>query len=361
MLQLKYTNIKIFTYKEYCKCIKIFAGKEKYKFNGNLILKEENENYKYTPSKEVNNEHDKIFRKILDNKKEAANCINKVLGESYKVEPKEIEQYNSSYITEVLKNKECDIVYKLKNKNIFFLIEHQTKVDYSMPYRILEYEYYIIKSAIDIHKLGRKEYKLPVVIAIVIYTGKEKWSVSKYLNEMQNKIPGYSKVQLGNYNLIDINNYSEKELLEENSFLSKAMLIEKSRYSSRLAKNLELIVDEINNKTNLYESSQKELLSTIISLTLKRKLSLEDIQNLNNKLKIEGGKEMLAVLDMIDEENRRLIARGEKRGRKLGIKEGIEKSRTEIIINMIKENIPIKTIEKITGLSKEEIEKIAKK
>ena len=222
-----------------------------------------------------------------------------------------------------------------------------------MPYRILEYEYLIMKSAIDIIKLGRKDYKLPTVIAIVIYTGKEKWNVSKYLKEVQENVPGKESTQIGNYNLIDINNYSEQELLKENSFLSKAMLIEKSRYTTKLASNLELIIEEMNNKTSTYETEQKELLSTIINLTLKRKLSLEDIQNLNNKLKEGGEEEMLAVLDMIDEENRRLIERGEKRG--------VKKTTIEITKKMLKKNTNIDYIIEITGLSKKEIEKIAKR
>ena len=38
-----------------------------------------------------------------------------------------------------------------------------------MPYRILEYEIEIMKSAIDIRKVKNKEYKLPLVIPIVLF------------------------------------------------------------------------------------------------------------------------------------------------------------------------------------------------
>ena len=50
-----------------------------------------------------------------------------------------------------------------------------------MPYRILEYETEIMKSAIDIRKVKNKEYKLPLVIPIVLYTGKKKWDAKRYL------------------------------------------------------------------------------------------------------------------------------------------------------------------------------------
>ena len=37
-----------------------------------------------------------------------------------------------------------------------------------MPYRILEYEYELIRSEIDYNKLGTKEYKIPAVISFYI-------------------------------------------------------------------------------------------------------------------------------------------------------------------------------------------------
>lgn len=58
------------------------------------------------------------------------------MEEGEKISENEIEKYTSSYITEELKNSESDVVYKLKNENVFFLIEHQPRIDYSMPYRM---------------------------------------------------------------------------------------------------------------------------------------------------------------------------------------------------------------------------------
>lgn len=71
-----------------------------------------------------------------------------------------------------------------------------------MPYRILEYEMELIKN---------KGYKLPLVIPIVLYTGKQKWNAKKYLEESQEKLGGI-EIKLGNYNLVDINNYTKEEI-----------------------------------------------------------------------------------------------------------------------------------------------------
>ena len=123
---------------------------------------------------------------MLDNKSDTVKFINKVL--KTKLKEDDIEKYNSSFVNKIFQNQEADIVYKIKNKNIFFLIEQQTKIDYSMPYRILEYQLEIIKSAIDIEKLKNKSYKIPQVYPIVLYTGKRKWNAKKFLEDCQEKL-----------------------------------------------------------------------------------------------------------------------------------------------------------------------------
>ena len=97
---------------------------------------------------EINNPHDKICRKTLNKKKEAIKIINRILDKNNKIKENSIEKYISSFISNELKNSESDVIYKLKNENVFFLIEHQTKIDYLMPYRILQYELEIISSVL---------------------------------------------------------------------------------------------------------------------------------------------------------------------------------------------------------------------
>ena len=118
------------------------------------------------------------------------------------------------------------------------MIEHQTKIDYSMSYRILEYEIEIMKSAIDIRKVKNKEYKLPLVIPIVLYTGKKKWDAKRYLEESQETLDDV-KIKAGNYNLVDINDFTKEELLQGKTLISKMMLLEKSESTEESIEMLE--------------------------------------------------------------------------------------------------------------------------
>ena len=300
----------------------------------------------------VNHQHDKIFRTVLDRKSDAIALINKALNTQLEVQ--DIEKYNSSFINKVFQNREADIVYKIKDRSIFILIEHQTKVDYLMPYRILEYEVAIMQSAIDLDKIKNKERKIPLVIPIVLYTGNKKWNAKKYLEENQEKIEGIEN-GLGNYNLIDINELTEKELLEDNSFISKMMLIEKSKNTENIVEILEKIV-------KITKEEDKETLRRIISIILEEKIGITKAKELIEKMEGDEGN-MLAVVDMIRRENQMYIEIGKKEGKiegkKEGVKQGELKEKIKIVTNMLKEKFNIETIQKITGINKEEIEKIA--
>ena len=75
--------------------------------------------------------------------------------------------------------------------------------------------------------------------------------------------------------------------------------------------------------------------------------------------KIDGGEEkMLALVDMIRNENKMYINMGKKEGREEGRKEGRKNRNIEIAQKLLKIKMPISQISEITTLTKEEIEKI---
>jgi len=306
-----------------------------------MQLNETKEEYQY-----INNSHDKIFRKILDKKEEAVSIINRILENDY-ITTEEIEKYNSSYISENLRNSEADIVYKVKNQDVFFLIEHQTKIDYSMPYRILKYEVEIIESALNRKKYKNKQYKYPLVIPIVLYTGNKEWNAKVDLRRTQVRWSKYENKELSRYNVIDVNRLNDKQLLEEKTLVSKILLIEKSDTEKELEMNLNKIIE----KKQDFNQEQLDFLILVIELVLKNQLGKEKTNEFINKLKKEG-KDMLAVLEMLDRENARIRNEGRLEGRM--------EARIDDAKNMLKEKLPIDLITRITGMKKEQIEKIKK-
>ena len=291
-------------------------------------------------ARRINNEHDKIFRTVLDKKTDVSKFLNKFLGLNIKIE--ELEKYNSSYIDPKFKNKEADIVYRIKDKNIFLLIEHQTKIDKDMPYRLLDYSNGIMRSASE-------DKKRPSVIPIVLYTGKTKWKIE---NETIANQQFFKEVKLidGEFNLIDINDFSKKELLEDDIFITKMMLVEKCKDEIEMVQALEKIENKIKEED---KSTFRRIVKEIWSL----RIGTENANKILEKIE-EGSGNMMAVMEMLLAENEKYINIGRQEGRQEGRLEGGKQKIKEIVQKMLAENFTKEMIMKITGLKKEEIEEI---
>ena len=76
----------------------------------------------------------------------------------------------------------------------------------------------------------------------MLYTGNRKWNAAEYLQKSQETF-GNIKEDVGKYNLIDVNNLTEKELLEDDTFITKMLLIEKSKDTEETVETLEKVIE----------------------------------------------------------------------------------------------------------------------
>ena len=256
------------------------------KIQRNITIKEDSEKYNFDIH--INKKHDKLFKELLSDKKEAVKFINHYLH--LNLLDDEIEKYEKEFRTEEFRNIEADVVYKVKNKNVFILIEHQSSLDLKMAYRILRYKNAIIESAINKRRLKEKNYKIPKVIPIVLYTGKRKWQKLS-IEDIEEKIEGYEEIKPG-YDLVDTNEFTKQQLLEDNLVTSKAMLIEKSQNKEELYQNIEDIISCKNKMEDFeYEQLEKivkyELMGTddkeIISKFIEKIKNREESENIMMK------------------------------------------------------------------------------
>ena len=100
-----------------------------------------------------------------------------------------LERENTSFVPKENTERHDDIIWKLRWRDkwvyIYILIEFQSDVDETMPVRIMSYV-----SLLYLYLLGNKnleywkEKKLPVVLPIVLYNGKDIWNVPKNVESM---------------------------------------------------------------------------------------------------------------------------------------------------------------------------------
>ncbi len=329
--------MKQFNYQDYL----IYQELKKREVKG---LAEESTPYKLEMIR-VNKPHDKIFKLILAEKKQAIELINKVLNLSPKLTENEIERYSTEHIDYLLRESVSDFVYKMKQMDVFFLLEHQSTMDYNMPKRILEYEVEIIKEVVKGKRLTKNNHKLPMVIPIVIYTGSRRWNVEKYIQDCQVILKGAEKVKLGEYYVIDVNDYSNEELENDELFLSKVLLLEKLKREEEIIQVLDRIIHTEK------DSKNQEILKRVIAFILKGKISDKNIEKLMKKLEREEPDMVIEVLQKENERQRKI-------GIREGVKQGIKQATLKIAKKMLQSGIKLEEIEKVTGLTKEEIKKL---
>ena len=309
--------------------------------NRTATLREEPEKYtlqtKETRKNEKHHKHDKMFRKILNNEKEVAKLINQELDPEKEVKAEDIEKYETKFVSSKYEDKEADIVYKLKDKEVFFLIEHQTKVDKEMPNRIAEYSLHILNS-----RKARDRKANPVVSPIVIYAGMAKWTVRTSLEEGQEEFrhrKGSSSII--RYNLVDIRKV--EDAIEKGTAIARMSVIERLKTPEEIIDAVEKFAETLKSK-----EEKEELLENIFYIWGDR-LNEEEKEMIRKIIfkekRVKGEDNMSHAQEVIRKHEERL----ERKARQQGI--------ISVAKNMLKEKFDIDVITKITGLRKEQFMK----
>ena len=303
--------------------------------NRTATLREEPEKYtlqtKETRKNEKHHKHDKMFRKILNNEKEVAKLINQELDPEKEIKAEDIEKYETKFVSSRYEDKEADIVYKLKDKEVFFLIEHQTKVDKEMPNRIAEYSLHIMNS-----RKARDRKANPVVSPIVVYAGMAKWTVRTSLEEGQEDFrhrKGSSSII--RYNLVDIRNV--EEAIEKGTAIARMSVIEKLKTKEEIIEAVDKFAENIKTKEEREEFAEE------LEYILEDRLEEKDLKRIKEIiLKEEGDGSMSHVHEV--------LRRDAERERRKGKQEGI----ISVAKRMLQEKFDPDVISKITGLRKEQ-------
>jgi len=305
---------------------------------------------------QINNPHDTGYRHLFASKKAFLQLIRSFIkhGWAEQIDEASLELVNRTFVLQDFQDKEADVVYraKIKDREVIFyvLMELQSSVDFLIPYRLLLYMNEIWRSIFkDVPRAEaeRKDFRLPAIVPIVLYNGKDSWTVPLNFKETldSHQLFGDYLVDF-RYFLINVHGYSEDELMELSNLVSVVFML-----------------DRVEELEDILECFHK-------SIAVIKKLSLEEFQLLKSwsqfilarNLPQEGREEITRILDESSpEEVDKMISNVEKVIKKSvedAEKQGIEKRNMEIAKRMLEEKENIEKIIKYTGLSREEIEKL---
>lgn len=330
--------MKIFTEKDYFRVKKLFPG------IGKIGSLSEPKTPYYLGSEdeyEVHKEHDKLFKKILERPKDAEFVIKKALKLD-KNKSLDIISVRNEFVTVDFRGKQADMIYKLREKEVYFIIEHQSTQDADMAFRVLEYQVEVMNHSFI--ENGFKSNPHAKVITIVIYTGQGEWKKPQSIDEIQEKFgyeirPNTNYERIGEYNVLSISNCTNEELLKDDTFISKAILIEKVRGEDELIKILDKILPTIK------ENERADMIG-ILRYVLIKDLGKERAEKYIKIL--EGGIDMGRFVNELRLDRERTILKAKEKGKK----EGRIQEATRVAKSMLKEKIDISIIEKITKLNR---------
>lgn len=215
-------SLKKFTYLDYIKAIHML------KTNQMPGIKEEKNKYYI---EKLKSKEDELI-KILEDKKEMASFLNNFLNFKNKIEEEDLTKVENKLIQEQSKNTKNTIIYKQKSNEVFFLVHHVTKIDEELTKKMLNFSIEVLNKW-SRNKKTKKIAKKPIVIPIVIYTGREK--IKKQDGLICRKVGNYTFENFEftfNYNLINLKNISKQRLIEQNTVFSYRMIVEKFKKHS---------------------------------------------------------------------------------------------------------------------------------
>lgn len=331
-----------------------------------------------TDHREPHHPHDKGYKQLLSNKRAFLQLIKTFVREEWvqEINENDLIPVNRSYILQDFSEKEADIVYRLRvsETNVIFyvLLELQSTVDYTMPFRLLLYMTEIWRDVYNNtpeNERERKEFRLPAIIPAVLYNGAGNWTASTKFKEI---ILGYEKfpqyILDFSYILFDVNRYSEEELYRAANLISSVFVLDQTMDHRELTGRLRKLIGVLKKLTPDEFKQIMTWLKNVIKPKMPEYLQQEvdRILEISNPWEVEM---MITNLELtLDEMRKDALREGEKKGEMKGKIEGkIEgkmegkiEGKMEVALAALKKGLSVDIVAEITGLPGETVMKLKK-
>ena len=189
---------------------------------------------------------------------------------------------------------------------VLSLIEHKSDIDYDVAMQLLRYmcviwqEYKVAQNKIREGSSRRKNFHYPLIIPIVYYEGKRRWTADlnlkdriEFSEEMEKYIPDFT------YQVVSVGQYTNEELSEKHDEMSLVMLINKIQTEEDLSEFRKVSEEMVESIYGNAPDEIKEIYKKILwSLLMKLKVPNEEASNIIGEI---GGRGMGYLFENMDE------------------------------------------------------------
>ena len=206
--------MQIFTYNDYLDYIsnkkikKLIQNQNKKVNTKESIEKSKQEAKEKDMTEKIKENLDKNIEALLEDEQE----VSKIINDYFKIQICDINSENLE--KKQFKENKKSKIFKVKEKDIYFIIKLEKTPNYNIPY-------IIFNECIELIKKLKEDYKekKPVIIPIIIYIGNEKWNI-QHNNRIRYTSFEENNMELG-YNILDFNLYKTKEIKSKKSKINK--------------------------------------------------------------------------------------------------------------------------------------------
>lgn len=293
----------------------------------------------------IHHPHDSLFRAGMSNLSVAKDVMKTHLPKNIveKTDWNSVQLTNKSYVDKYLRHLQTDMVYSCRingtESYIYVLIEHQSKPDPLLSFRMLQYNVIMMREHLD---QGNK--KLPLIANLVLYSGEQSpYPHSTDIYDCFEEPQEARDILFKPLQLIDLGQAKEEELMSHGKARLLELLLKQSRertfykwLQGHRQEVVALFETDYWEGALLYILSEEEeydddtLLAEIISAKPSKK---KDIMNAAQ----------------------RLIDKGEA----IGIQLGMKNRDVQIAERMLKAGEPQEKVTQFTGLSAKEVAAIS--
>jgi predicted transposase/invertase (TIGR01784 family) len=324
--------------------------------------------------------HDRYFRAVLAQQKIIRDFLEKALPVPILnlMDLETLELRPESYVDDHLKLGVTDLLFSAqfqgKTGFIYILLEHASKPDPLLSFRMLKYRMNIMDDLLKKGTALRKSAnvsstKLPLIIPLVLYTGPTKFPYSMDLVDLfdcDKRIA--QELWEKPCRLIDLSQLSLEDLKQYSWFKAAATA---AKYVHQLGSKdfldfLSLILDELQILDALKERWYIEI--TLKYIAVAGKISDKDgfVKAIQEKLSEELTVNLLKEFEKDGFQKGKLegklegIQQGLEKGKLEGKLEGIQQEKLNLALKLISDEVPLEQVSHWTGLSVSQVEGLLK-
>ena len=256
-----------------------------------------------------------------------------------------------SFINDVRKESAVDVLFKTtlddKEAFLYLLVEHQSKPDKLMPFRMLKYTCNILDDHLEKHKtkLKGKTKKLPFIYPMVIYHAKKPYGYSTDINDLVDAPKSFvDQYFLKPFQLIDLGEI-EDEQLKKHAWSGVMEFALKHIFARDVLPHIKNITTLL---AQLDQLDGREFVEVVLQYFLERgeiKNKDQFFELINDNISHEVGGDIMTLAEQLREE---------------GKSEGQQQKAFEIARDLLKDGSDPSFVAKITKLTLPQIKDLKK-